>query len=74
MRTTVDILDPLHEEIRQLAHKSGTSMRMLILRALEQSYGKPAKSGFVTGPIIPDKGTRGPLYPGDENPYDLIFS
>ena len=74
VRTTVDIPELLHDEIRQRAHQSGTSMRLLIIRALEQSYGKTGKTQVVIGPIIPDRGTRGPLYPGDENPHDLVFS
>ena len=74
VRTTVDIPEPLHEELRQRAHESGTSMRLLIIRALEQSYGKPRKKGLVTGPPIVVKGPLGPRFPIDETPHDLIFT
>ena len=74
VRTTVDIPESLHEEIRQRAHQSGTSMRLLIVRALEQSYGKPRKNGFVTGPPVVVKGPLGPRFPTDETPHDLILT
>ena len=74
VRTTVDIPEPLYEEIRQRAHESGTSMRSLIVRALEQSYGKPHKKRFVTGPPVVVNGPLGPRFPTDETPHDLIFT
>jgi hypothetical protein len=73
VRTTVDIPEPLHERLRQRAETSGTSIRSLIVRALEETYTEPKKGKRVTGPLIPATGKRGPLYPVDENPYDLIF-
>ena len=73
VRTTVDIPEPLHQRLRHQAAQSGTSIRSLIVQALEQSYGESKKGRRVTGPMIP-KGRRGPLYPGDENPHDLVFS
>ena len=48
----VDIPESLHEAIKQRAHQTGTSMRMSIVRALEQSYAKPGNKGFVTGPPV----------------------
>jgi hypothetical protein len=76
IRTTVDIPEPLHEALRHRATQSGTSMRALIIRALEQSYSTPSKGAYVTGPMIKRKrGAKlGPLFPTDENPHDLIFS
>jgi hypothetical protein len=73
VRTTVDIPEPLHDRLRQRAESSGTSIRSLIVRALEEAYAEPKKGKRVTGPMIPAGGKRGPLYPVDENPYDLIF-
>ncbi len=73
IRTTVDIPEPLHRRLRHRAAQSGTSIRSLIVQALEQNYGEPKKGKRVTGPMIP-KGRRGPLYPMDENPHDLVFS
>jgi hypothetical protein len=76
IRTTVDIPEPLHETLRHRAAQSGTSMRALILRALEETYGKKRKGAYVTGPMIKRKrGSKlGPLFPADENPHDLVFS
>jgi hypothetical protein len=74
VRTTVDIPDPLHQQIRQQAERTGSSMRGLIIRAFEQSYSSPAKRKLLKGPLIPAKGKRGPRYPVDENPHDVVFS
>jgi hypothetical protein len=74
---TVTIPEPLHEELRRRAEESGTSVDALVVRALEETFGevkegKPAKGKYVTGPLIKG-GERGPLYPRDENPHDLIL-
>ncbi len=74
VRTTVDIPEPLHDRLRQRAESSGASIRSLIVRAIEETYAEPKKGKRVTGPMITGKGKRGPLYPVDENPHDLIFS
>lgn len=74
VRTTVDIPEPLHQRLRRRADDTGTSMRMLIVQALEQTYSEPRKGKPVTGPLIPASGRRGPLFPTDENPHDLVFS
>jgi metal-responsive CopG/Arc/MetJ family transcriptional regulator len=72
VRTTVDIPEPLHDRLRERAESSGASIRSLIIRAIEETYAEPNKGKRVTGPMIRG-GKRGPLYPVDENPYDLIF-
>ncbi len=74
IRTTVDIPEPLHERLRQRAQSSGVSIRSLIVRAVEQAYTGAAKGAPVTGPLIRTKGKRGPRFPRDENPHDLVFS
>jgi hypothetical protein len=74
IRTTVDIPEPLHDALRQRAAQSGTSMRALIIRALEETYSKKRKGAYVTGPFIKGKGKLGPAFPKDENPHDLVFS
>jgi hypothetical protein len=74
IRTTVDIPEPLHAKLRERAHQTGTSMRALIVEALEQTYSGKKKGKYVTGPLIKVKGKLGPLFPKDENPHDLIFS
>jgi metal-responsive CopG/Arc/MetJ family transcriptional regulator len=73
VRTTIDIPEPLHDRLRQRAESSGTSIRSLIVRAIEETYTEPKKGERVTGPMISGTGKRGPRYPVDENPYDLIF-
>jgi hypothetical protein len=78
IRTTVDIPEGLHEALRHKAAQSGTSMRALIVRAIEEKYSSSRRKGaYVTEPPIKRKpgGKVGPLYPdGDENPHDLVFS
>lgn len=74
VRTTIDIPEPLHDRLRRRAQDSGTSIRSLVVRALEETYGEPRKRKLVTGPLIPGTGKRGPRYPVDENPHDLILS
>jgi hypothetical protein len=73
VRTTVDIPEPLHDRLRRRAETSGTSIRSLIVRAIEETYAKPKKGERVTRPLIRTKGKLGPRFPVDENPYDLIF-
>jgi len=78
-RTTIELPEPLHERLKERAQTTGVSIRSLIVRAVEDVYadtGKtPPKTGRrVTLPLIPAGGKRGPLYPVDENPHDLVFS
>jgi hypothetical protein len=73
VRTTVDIPEPLHDRLRQRAQISGVSIRSLIVRALEETYAEPKDKKIVTGPFI-RAGKRGPQYPVDENPHDLVLS
>jgi hypothetical protein len=72
VRTTVDIPEPLHARLRLRAEQSGASIRSLIVRALEESYADTGKGKKVTGPLIRGKGKRGPRFPVDENPHDLV--
>jgi hypothetical protein len=74
VRTTVDIPEPLHDQLRRRAESTGTSIRSLIVRAIEQTYTKPGKNRRLTGPLIRKSGKLGPQFPVDENPHDLIFS
>jgi hypothetical protein len=73
VRTTVDIPEPLHQRLRQRAESSGTSIRSLIVRAIEETYTEPKKGERVTGPLIRTKGKLGPRFPLDENPHDLVI-
>jgi hypothetical protein len=74
VRTTVDIPDPLHDQLRRRAERSGSSIRRLIVHALEQAYTDPGKKEPVTGPLVRGQGRLGPRFPEDENPHDLVFS
>jgi hypothetical protein len=75
VRTTVDLPDPLHDRLRNLAEKSGTSIRSLIVRAIEQTFPDTNKSGDRhSRPLIQGSGKLGPAFPEDENPHDVVFS
>ena len=74
IRTTVDIPAPLHDELRRRSENSGTSIRSLIVRALEEKYAGNSKKKPVTGPLVTGKGKHGPRFPIDETPHDLILS
>ena len=74
VRTTIDIPEPLHDRLRDRAERSGTSIRSLIVHAIEQTYPGATKGRPVTGPLIRGSGKRGPQYPTDENPHDFVFS
>lgn len=72
VRTTVDIPEPLHELLAQRSKAVGTSIRALIVRAIEDAYRPPRKGAMVSEALI--KGRRlGPAFPTDETPYDLIL-
>ncbi|MEO8100853.1 MAG: hypothetical protein ABI811_24375 [Acidobacteriota bacterium] len=73
IRTTVDIPEPLHHELRKRAQQTGTSMRALIVQSLDQTFGAKKKGKRITGPLVKGKGKLGPLFPVDENPYDLLL-
>jgi len=74
VRTTVDIPEALHDVLRQRAQRSGSSVRSLIIRALEQAYNQPKESNYVTAPPVQGSGKLGATFPKDENPHDLVFS
>jgi hypothetical protein len=74
VRTTVDIPEPLHDRLRHRAESSGTSIRSLIVSAIEQVYADSGKGRYVIGPLVRGSGQLGPRFPEDENPHDLVFS
>ena len=66
VRTTVDLPDPLHDRLRNRADKPGTSIRSLIVRAIEQTYPDANKRGdHLTRPLIQGSGKLGPAFPED---------
>ncbi len=74
VRTTVDIPEPMHDRLRRQAQSSGSSIRSLIVQAIEQTYSGPRKGRPVTGPLVRKTGKLGPRFPVDENPHDLVLS
>jgi hypothetical protein len=72
--TSVEIPELLHDELRRRAERSGTSIRALIIHAVEQAYGGGGPGSRVTGPLVHGRGRLGPKFPRDENPHDLVFS
>ena len=74
VRTTVDIPESLHQTLRVTAASSHTSIRSLIIRALEQAYGRSQKGRYVTGALVRGRGKLGPAFPVDENPHEFVFS
>jgi hypothetical protein len=74
VRTTVDIPEPLHKRLRVRAEQAGTSVRALIVEALDDAYSEKHRGTYITGPLVTGKGKLGPLFPVDENPHDLVLS
>jgi hypothetical protein len=74
VRTTIDIPEPLHQELQQRARRSGTSIRALVIGAIEQAYRDRRNGEYVTGPPVAGSGKLGRNFPKDENPHDFVFS
>jgi hypothetical protein len=74
VRTIIDIPVSLHDELRQRAESSGTSIQSLIVRALGEAYASTGKREPVTGTLVSGKGKLGPCFPTDATPHDLILS
>ena len=78
IRTTVEIPEPLHEQLRQRAEQSDSSVEMLILEATERVYSETKsnenkKGDYVTDAFIKGPGKLGPAFPVDKNPHDLVL-
>ena len=74
VRTTLDIPEPLHDALRGRAERTGSSIRSLIIRAIEQTYGLRKQGEYVTGALVQTRKKLGPDFPVDENPHDIVFS
>jgi hypothetical protein len=74
VRTTIDIPDDLYEALRRRALSERTSIRSLVIGAVEARFRRKAPGDLVRGPLIPARGKPGPLCPDRENPYDLLFT
>jgi hypothetical protein len=73
VRTTVDIPDDLHAELRRRAAAERTSIRSLVTSAIETKF-RPRPSRTVKGPLVGKKGKPGAGSPDRENPYDVLFA
>jgi hypothetical protein len=72
VRTTIDIPESLHDRLRHVAQQSGSSIRALIVRTIEEAYSHSKKGAYVRGPLIKAGRKPGPKFPADENPHDFI--
>ena len=73
VRTTIDIPENLYEPLRRRAASEKTSIRSLVISAIESKFSTDRARTPVLGPPISGKGKPGPLCPDRENPYDLLF-
>jgi hypothetical protein len=75
IRTTIDIPEDLHQVLRRRAASEKTSIRCLVIHAIEGRYGEGMRKGIrLKGPPVQGKAKPGPLCPDRENPYDVLFS
>jgi len=54
--------------------QADTSVRALILQALEQTYSETRRTAYVTAPLVNGKGKLAPLFLVDENPREIVFA
>lgn len=73
VRTTIDIPDELYATLRHRAASEHTSIRALVVDAIDTKFRGRKRTQPVTGPLVRGAGKRGPKCPDRENPYDLIF-
>jgi len=73
VRTTIDIPDDLHAELRRRAAAERTSIRSLVTSAIETKL-RPKRSRYVKGPLVGKKGKPAAGSPDRENPYDVLFA
>lgn len=71
--TLVDIPEPFSDRFRRRAENAGTSIRQLIVRALEQVYTCSGRRKLLTVPLLRLGGKPGPRFPVEEDPHDLIL-
>ena len=65
-RRILTLLDDLPEEGIVITKRGQPRARLVPVK-------RHRKGRYVTGPLIRGKGLPGPLCPGTENPYDLLF-
>ena len=65
-RRILSLLDDLPEEGIVITKRGEPRARLVPVK-------RRRRGRYVTGPLIEGKGSPGPLCPGAENPYDLLF-
>ncbi len=73
VRTTIDLPDEVHAELRRRSAAERTSIRKLITGAIEREL-RPNTSVRVTGPLVGKRGKPAAGSPDTENPYDVLFA
>jgi hypothetical protein len=63
----------LYEALRRRAAGERSSIRSLVIGAIEQKFGEKRKRTPVLAPPVPGTGKPGPRCPDRENPYDLVL-
>ena len=74
VRTTIDIPDRLYQALRQTAASRRTSIRSLVIDAIELQFSRKQKGVPVLKPPVARRGKPGPRRPDRENPYDVLFA
>jgi hypothetical protein len=74
IRTTIDIPEDVCETLRRKAADEKTSIRALVVNAIDAKFNRTEPRIPMTGPPVPGRGKSGPLCPDKENPYDFIFA
>ncbi len=65
-KRVLSLLDHIPEEGIVITKRGEPKARLIPVK-------RKRKGRYVTAPLIPGKGSPGPLCPGAENPYDLLF-
>jgi hypothetical protein len=73
VRTTIDIPDNLYETLRRRAATEDTSIRALVIDAIDTKFRAKKRGVPLKGPPLRSSGKPGPLKPDRENLYDLIL-
>ena len=74
VRTTIDLPDELYEALRKHAASENTSIRSLVVAAIEGRFAKKQRGVPVLKPPVPGRGKPGPRCPDRENLYEILFT
>jgi len=74
VRTTIDIPDQLYELLRRRADAEKTSIRSLVVDAIDGKLNRKGARKPVRKPPVAGRGKPGPRCPDRENPYDIVFT